>query len=113
MRFEGQVVAVTGGASGIGLGILRRFAGEGARVVALDLNAQAAQAAAEQLGAKDSALAVHLTEPFLVVNTRPVAILWEQLPAAVGLTCAVAVVAEIVPIVKLLSLDPNTILTEQ
>ena len=60
-----------------------------------------------------SALAVHLTAPFLVVNTRPVTILWEQLPGVLGLTCAVAVLAETAPIIKLLRLDPNTILAEQ
>ena len=60
-----------------------------------------------------SALAVHFTAPFLVVNTRQVAILWQQLPVAAGLTCAVAIVAEMIPIMKLLSLDPNTILAEQ
>jgi ABC-type lipoprotein release transport system permease subunit len=60
-----------------------------------------------------SALAVHLTASFLVVNTRPVTVLWEQLPGVVGLTCAVAVLAETAPIVKLLRLDPNTILAEQ
>ena len=60
-----------------------------------------------------SALAVHFTAPFLIVNTRPVAILWQQLPVVAGLTCAVAIVAEMIPIVKLLSLDPNTILAEQ
>jgi len=60
-----------------------------------------------------SFLAIQLNAPLLVVNTRPVSILWQQLPSVVGLTCAVALVAELIPIVKLLSLDPNTILSEQ
>jgi ABC-type lipoprotein release transport system permease subunit len=60
-----------------------------------------------------SALAVHFTTPFLVVNTRPVTILWEQLPTVAALTCAVAVLAETAPVIKLLRLDPNTILAEQ
>jgi ABC-type antimicrobial peptide transport system permease subunit len=60
-----------------------------------------------------SFLAVRLTEPFMVVNTAPVTILWTQLPTAVALTCAVAIVAETLPMLKLLSLDPNTILAEQ
>jgi putative ABC transport system permease protein len=60
-----------------------------------------------------SALAVHFTAPFLVVNTKPVAILWQQLPAVVMLTCTVAAIAEIAPVVNLLRLDPNTILAEQ
>ncbi len=60
-----------------------------------------------------SLLAVQLSAPFLVVNTEPVAILWRELPAAAGLTCAIAVAAEAIPIIRLLSLDPNTILAEQ
>ena len=36
---EGKVVAVTGGASGIGLAICRRFGLEGARVAVIDINA--------------------------------------------------------------------------
>lgn len=60
MRFEGKVVAVTGGARGIGLGILRRFAREGARVVALDLDDQAARAAVAELGPPGAAMALHL-----------------------------------------------------
>ena len=59
-----------------------------------------------------SALAVHFTTPVFVVNTRSVSILWEQLPSVIGLTCAVAVLAEVAPIIKLLRLDPNTILVE-
>ncbi len=60
-----------------------------------------------------SLLAVQFTTPFLVVNTRPVTFLWTQFPAVAALTCAVAVAAELVPIAKLLSLDPSAILTEQ
>ena len=60
-----------------------------------------------------SGLAVHFTAPFLVVNTQPVTFLWQQLPTIVALTCVVAFVAEIIPVIKLLSLDPNTILAEQ
>jgi 3-oxoacyl-[acyl-carrier protein] reductase len=60
MRFDGQVVAVTGGASGIGLGILRYFAREGARLAALDLDIEAASAAVEALSAETSAIALRL-----------------------------------------------------
>jgi meso-butanediol dehydrogenase / (S,S)-butanediol dehydrogenase / diacetyl reductase len=44
-RFDGQVALVTGGASGIGLATVRRLSGEGARVVALDRDEAALQAA--------------------------------------------------------------------
>jgi 3-oxoacyl-[acyl-carrier protein] reductase len=61
MRFEGQVVAVTGGASGIGLGIVRRFAREGAQVAVLDLNVDVAEAAAMEIsGTAGSGMALHL-----------------------------------------------------
>jgi ABC-type antimicrobial peptide transport system permease subunit len=60
-----------------------------------------------------SALAVQFTTPFLIVNTQPISILWNQLPTIIGLTVAIAIAAEIVPMLRLLSLDPNIILTEQ
>jgi putative ABC transport system permease protein len=60
-----------------------------------------------------SLLAVRLTETFLVVNTAPVAIVWTQLPPVIGLTCLVAAIAETLPVLKLLSLDPSTVLSEQ
>ena len=39
MRLEGKVALITGAASGMGLAMARRFAAEGARVVAGDVNA--------------------------------------------------------------------------
>lgn len=48
--FTGQVVIVTGGAKGIGAGISRAFAGEGAKVAALDIDAEAGAALAKEEG---------------------------------------------------------------
>jgi 3-oxoacyl-[acyl-carrier protein] reductase len=42
MRLQDKVAIVTGGASGFGAGIVRKFAQEGARVVVADLNADGA-----------------------------------------------------------------------
>ncbi len=56
-RFDGQVAIVTGGASGIGEATCRRLVAEGARVVIADVNADAAQTLAEQLGTSASAVA--------------------------------------------------------
>src|SRR5476649_664008 len=49
MRLQGKTAIVTGGASGFGEGIARRFAAEGARVVIADLNSTAAQELAHEL----------------------------------------------------------------
>jgi NAD(P)-dependent dehydrogenase (short-subunit alcohol dehydrogenase family) len=49
-RLPGKVAIVTGGASGFGEGIARRFAQEGARVAIADLNEDAAQKLAKELG---------------------------------------------------------------
>ena len=55
MRLEHKTAIVTGGASGFGAGIVRKFIAEGARVLVADINAEAAAALARELG--DSAMA--------------------------------------------------------
>ncbi len=49
-RFEGQVGILTGGASGIGAATARRLASEGARLVLADINREAGEALAKELG---------------------------------------------------------------
>ncbi|MEM9175612.1 MAG: SDR family oxidoreductase [Myxococcota bacterium] len=60
--FEEKVAVVTGGASGIGQGIARALAAEGARLVIADIDADAAKAAAEDLGARGAAPLVVATD---------------------------------------------------
>ncbi len=50
-RFEGKVAVVTGGASGIGLAIVRRFLAEGGRAVVADVVAERLAAAEAEFGA--------------------------------------------------------------
>ncbi len=50
MRLHGKTAIVTGGASGFGAGIVRKFAAEGARVMIVDVNQEAAMALAAELG---------------------------------------------------------------
>jgi NAD(P)-dependent dehydrogenase (short-subunit alcohol dehydrogenase family) len=60
-----RVAVVTGGASGIGLGVAHGFVADGHRVAVLDSNAEAAETAAEELrrgGATAIAVAVDVAE---------------------------------------------------
>ena len=50
MRLKGKVAIVTGGGSGFGAGIARRFAQEGARVIVADVNAEAGGRVAREIG---------------------------------------------------------------
>ncbi len=49
-RLDGKVAVITGGASGIGLASVRRFAAEGARVCVADLDEEAGEVAANEVG---------------------------------------------------------------
>jgi hypothetical protein len=60
-----------------------------------------------------SLLSREFLSPMLITHTRPVAVLWGQFPRVVLLTCAVVVAAAFLPMVKLVRLDPNEILTEE
>jgi 3-oxoacyl-[acyl-carrier protein] reductase len=55
-RLIGRTAVVTGGASGFGAGIVRRFVAEGARVAVVDINETAARTLAAELG--DAAAAI-------------------------------------------------------
>ena len=49
-QLEGRTAVITGGASGIGAGTVRRFVDEGARVLIADLDAERGEALAGELG---------------------------------------------------------------
>lgn len=58
MRLKNKSAIVTGGASGFGAGIVRKFVAEGARVMIADINGEGADALAKELG--DVTLAQHV-----------------------------------------------------
>ncbi|MFD3191254.1 SDR family oxidoreductase [Sedimentitalea sp. HM32M-2] len=62
MRLAGKTAIVTGGASGFGAGIVRKFVAEGARVMIADVNGDAAAAMAEELGAQTVAQTVDVSQ---------------------------------------------------
>jgi 3-oxoacyl-[acyl-carrier protein] reductase len=60
-RLEGKVAVVTGGGSGFGEGIAKRFAAEGAKVVVADLNEGAAARVAREIGSAAIAVTADVT----------------------------------------------------
>ncbi len=62
MRLEGKTAIVTGGASGFGAGIVRKFVAEGARVLIADVNGDGAQALAAEMGPMASAATVDVSD---------------------------------------------------
>jgi 2-dehydro-3-deoxy-L-rhamnonate dehydrogenase (NAD+) len=62
-RFEGMTAVVTGGASGIGLGVARRIAAEGGRVTLWDQDPARLKAAVAEIGEKSRAERVDVADP--------------------------------------------------
>jgi NAD(P)-dependent dehydrogenase (short-subunit alcohol dehydrogenase family) len=60
-RLSGRAAVITGAGDGIGEGMARRFAAEGARVMVTDINSEAAERVAASLREEFSADADHLT----------------------------------------------------
>ncbi|MGE0022156.1 MAG: SDR family NAD(P)-dependent oxidoreductase, partial [Hyphomicrobium sp.] len=58
MKLDGKVALVTGAASGIGHAIAKRYVEAGGRVAIADLNLDAAEAAAKEIGDAKTAIAV-------------------------------------------------------
>jgi 3-oxoacyl-[acyl-carrier protein] reductase len=56
MQLDGKIAIVTGGASGFGEGMVRRFVAEGAKVVIADINGEAAGPLARELGGAATAV---------------------------------------------------------
>ena len=62
MRLEGKVAVVTGGAGGIGRGIVRAFIDEGASVVFADVDARAGRALESELGDRADYIDIDITK---------------------------------------------------
>lgn len=62
MRLEGKVAIVTGGASGLGRGIVRRYAEEGANLVIADMDVDGANAVAAELSKHGGKIVVQKTD---------------------------------------------------
>ncbi|MBM3346490.1 MAG: glucose 1-dehydrogenase [Betaproteobacteria bacterium] len=62
-RLEGKVAIITGAGSGVGRTTAQRFAAEGARVACADINRDAVNAVATEIGNSAIAIAVDVTKP--------------------------------------------------
>ncbi|SMX24771.1 SDR family oxidoreductase [Boseongicola aestuarii] len=62
MRLNGKTAIVTGGASGFGAGIARKFVAEGARVLIADMNLEGGEALAAELGESVAAIQTNVAK---------------------------------------------------
>lgn len=62
MRLAGKTAIVTGGASGFGIGIVKKFLAEGARVAVADINGEAAEKTAAEMGENATAFTVNVAD---------------------------------------------------
>lgn len=84
-RFEGRKAIVTGGASGIGLGVATRLASEGAQVAIWDMSPGALSEAHDRIGSSVTGIRVDITDPEGVHEARE-----ETLSALGGIDILVA-----------------------
>ncbi|MEA4924260.1 MAG: 3-hydroxyacyl-CoA dehydrogenase [Syntrophomonadaceae bacterium] len=63
MKIEGKTVIVTGGASGLGEAVARRFISAGANVVMIDLNEERGTALADELGSRAAFIQTDIAAP--------------------------------------------------
>ena len=75
MRLAGKACFVTGGASGLGEAMVRRFVAEGADVVIADIDRDCGEALAADLGA---------AARFISLDVREVNSGWRPMPVANG-----------------------------
>ncbi len=70
MRMQDKVAIVTGGASGFGEGIVRKFVSEGARVAIVDINIDAANRLATELGEATLAVQTDVSSSIQVAQLK-------------------------------------------
>jgi NAD(P)-dependent dehydrogenase (short-subunit alcohol dehydrogenase family) len=75
-RLDGLTALVTGAGRGIGRGIAARFLEEGARVIIFDADAEAAEDAADEMGAKTRAFAGSISDEKRVQKVIEDAVAW-------------------------------------
>ncbi len=103
--FKGKCAVITGGASGIGLGLARRLAAEGASIVIADIEADKAETAASNLveaGAKAIGVACDVADA--PATDRLAAMVQERFGGA-QLVCANAGVAALKPLLQTTQAD--------
>jgi 3-oxoacyl-[acyl-carrier protein] reductase len=108
MSFAGKTALVTGAARGIGFAIASRFASDGARVVVVDLDGPAADAAAKRLGPEAVAVTADVTRTADVERAVQVPLdRWGRLDIVVN---NAGITGRTVPLWELRDEDWNTVI---